>query len=42
MAKKVKSLIYPALHVFMRTGPTAHFPSQLITGSDYLNGVRLP
>ena len=41
MAKKVKSLIHPALHVFMRRGPTAHFPSQPITGSDYTMGVRL-
>ena len=36
MAKKVKSLIHQALHVFMRTGPTAHFPSQPMMGSDYL------
>jgi len=36
MAKKVKSLIHPALHVYMRRGPTAHFPSQPIMGSDYL------
>ena len=41
MAKKVKSLIHPALHVYMRTGPTDHFPSQPITGSDYTMGVRL-
>jgi len=35
MAKKVKSLIHPALHVLMRTSPAAHFPSQPIMGSDY-------
>lgn len=36
MAKKVKSLIHPALQVFMRTGPTDHSPSQPMMGSDYL------
>ena len=41
MAKKVKSLILPALRVFMRTGPTDHSPSQPIMGSDYTMGVRL-
>jgi len=41
MAKKVKLLIHPALHFFMRTGRTAHFPSEPIMGSDYTMGVRL-
>lgn len=41
MAKKVKSLIHPALHVFMRTGPTDHFPSQPIMGSDPISLCHL-
>ncbi len=41
MAKKAKLLIHPALRVLMRTSPAAHFPSQPMMGSDYLNGVRL-
>ena len=42
MHPKVKLLIHAALHVFMRLGPTAHFPRQPITGSDYHKRVRLP
>ncbi len=41
MAKKAKLLIHQALRVLMRTSPAAHFPSQPMMGSDYLNGVRL-
>ena len=33
MAKKVKSLIHPALHVLMRTSPTAHLALSLNAGS---------